>query len=138
MLSMNAESIPLVLNPINCGFPVPVEDPREEPLNFNELLIKRKSSTYCIRAGGDSMSGAGILKGDILVVDRSVIPKHEAIVVASLEGSFTVKRLLCPQGLHAPPVILHPEHSDYCDIQVHERTDFFLFGVVTAVVRTLR
>jgi DNA polymerase V len=75
------------------GFPSPAEQYLEPPLDLNELLIKRPAATYFVRVEGDSMIGAGIHDGDLLVVDRSLRPASGDIIIASVDGDFTVKTL---------------------------------------------
>lgn len=143
MLSMNnmpsicsPTGIPFFTEKVPCGFPSPGSDCREEPLDFNELLVPHRAASYCIRAGGDSMMGAGIFAGDILVVDRSIRPVFGDIVVAEYDGGFTVKRLLRPDSQDCK-AILHPENPDYDDIHVSENAELTIFGVVSAVVRRI-
>lgn len=128
-----SSGVPLFSDRIPAGFPSPAADYEERDLDFNELLVRRKASTYCLRVSGDSMEEAGILDGDILVVDRSVRPADGDIIVASLEGSFTVKRLRITAG----GVILCAENHRYSDIPIADEQDFLIFGVVTGVVRTM-
>jgi len=85
--------IPLSLTSVQAGFPSPAADYAEDGLDFNELLIHRKAATYCLKVTGDSMTGAGIFPGDILVVDRSIPPANGDIAVAAVNGEFTVKRI---------------------------------------------
>ncbi len=122
------------MTPVQAGFPSPAADYAEEGLDFNTLLVKRKAATYCLRVAGDSMNEAGILPEDIIVVDRSIRPVKGDIVVAALNGEFTVKRFFQRHG----SIILHPENSSYDDIIVGPEEDFRVFGVVTAVVRRYR
>ena len=129
-----AVSLPLFADRIPAGFPSPAADFAEEELDFNELLIRRRAATYCLRVSGDSMQGAGILPGDILVVDRSVYPLDSDIVVASLDGEFTVKRLITSGG----QAVLRPENPAYRETVITEDRDFLVFGVVTGVVRTMK
>ena len=72
------------------GFPSPAEQYLEPPLDLNELLVKRPAATYFVRVEGDSMSGAGISDGDLLVVDRSLRPADGDVIIASVDGDFTV------------------------------------------------
>jgi DNA polymerase V len=132
--SFPPEHIPLFTESIRAGFPSPAADYAEESLDFNDLLIRRRAATYCLRVAGDSMSGAGILPDDILVVDRSLSPANGDIVVAALNGEFTVKRFSRSRG----SVVLHPENPAYRAIAIGEEEDFQVFGVVTAVVRQLQ
>jgi DNA polymerase V len=120
--------------PIKCGFPSPAADSRENPLDFNDLLLKHKASTYCLKASGDSLEKSGIFDGDILVVDKSLNAKNNDLVVAEYEGEFTAKRL----KVSGENVSLHPENNDFDDIEITNFDNFSIFGVITAVVRTLR
>ena len=88
---MNAK--PKLSGSVVAGFPSPAEQYMEPPLDLNELLVKRPAATYFVRVSGDSMTGAGINDGDILVVDRSLRPADGDIIIACLDGDFTVKRL---------------------------------------------
>lgn len=74
------------------GFPSPAEQYQEQPLDLNELLVKRPAATFFVRVQGDSMIGAGITDGDLLVVDRSLLPADGDIIIACIDGDFTVKR----------------------------------------------
>ena len=109
------------------GFPSPAEQYLEPPLDLNELLVKRPAATYFVRVQGDSMSGAGISDGDILVVDRSVPAEHNRIVIAALDGELTVKRLVRQRGR----VYLAPENPDYPKIDITNREYVHIWGVVT-------
>jgi DNA polymerase V len=120
--------------PIACGFPSPAADSRENSLDFNELLLKHKSSTYCLKASGRSLENAGIFDGDILIVDKSLSPKQNDLVVAEYQGGFTAKRFKI-QGDH---IYLHPENDEFDDIIISERDSLSIFGVITGVVRTYR
>ena len=73
------------------GFPSPAEQYLEPPLGLNELLVKRPAATFFVRVEGDSMIGAGIRDKDLLVVDRSLTPANGDIIIASVDGEFTVK-----------------------------------------------
>ena len=75
------------------GFPSPAEQYMEPPLDLNELLVKHPAATYFVRVSGDSMTGAGINDGDLLVVDRSFRPADGDIIIACVDGDFTVKIL---------------------------------------------
>ncbi len=127
-------SVPCYLSPVHAGFPSPAADYADEGLDFNRLLIHRKAATYCLRVAGESMIGAGILPDDILVVDRSLTPADRDIVVASLDGEFTVKRFFRRDRR----IILRPENPMFEDIIIGPEENFSMFGVVTAVVRQYR
>lgn len=112
------------------SFPSPADDYIEQKLDLNELMVKRPAATFFVRATGDSMLSAGINTGDILVVDRSLKAVNKSIVVAYLNGEFTVKRFLLKNGRQ----ILAPENSKYQSIVILESDDFEIWGVVTYVV----
>lgn len=120
--------------PVKCGFPSPAVDSRENPLDFNKLLLKHQASTYCLKASGNSLEKSGILDGDILVVDKSINAKNNDLVIAEYEGEFTAKRL----KIKGDRVYLHPENNDFDDIEINNLDNFSIFGVISAVVRTLR
>jgi DNA polymerase V len=125
-------NIPLYLASVKAGFPSPAADYAEDGLDFNELLITHKAATYCLRVSGDSMIGAGILPDDILVVDRSLAPADGDIVVAAVQGEFTVKTLV----LRHRNIMLRSANPDYEPIRIGAQEDLEIFGVVTSVVRT--
>ena len=125
--------IPLFQSTVNAGFPSPAEDYVERPLDLNEKLIKRPAATFFVRAAGDSMTGAGILSGDILVVDRAAEPASGKIVIAALQGEFTVKRLKIAKD----KITLMPENPNYEPLEISPDIDMEIWGVVTAVVREL-
>ena len=87
-------SIPMLLTRISAGFPSPADEYLEDALDLNELMVARPTSTFFVRVEGDSMINAGICSGDILVVDRAAVSRlqHRDIVLAIVDGEFTVKR----------------------------------------------
>src|SRR5688572_12739365 len=120
----------LMTTPVRAGFPNPAEDARGLPLDLNELVVRHPVSTYYLRVEGDSMTGAGIVQGDIVVVDKSLNPKSGDIVVAAVDGDFTLKHLK-RQGEEAWLVAANPA---YKPIALHEAADAELWGVVTYVI----
>lgn len=122
--------LPLFAERVPAGFPSPAEGYLEKRLDLNELIIKHPAATYFLRVEGDSMIGAQISSGDILVVDRSESPTPGKIIVAILNGEFTVKRLV-KEGEH---LLLKPENPKYPKIVLEEGCDFEVFGVVTYVI----
>lgn len=126
-------SVPLAGGTASCGFPSPADDYLDSPLDFNELLVHNQAATFAVRLKSDSMTGAGLFPGDIAVVDRSVAPTNGCIVVALLDGEFTVKRYR-KQGER---VILHPENGAYPDIIIEGDRAFEIWGVVTKSIRML-
>jgi DNA polymerase V len=121
----------LYLTPVKAGFPSPADDYIEKSLDINDYLVKNPDATFLVRAQGDSMKDAGIISGDILVVDRSVRPVNNCIVLAVLNSEFTVKKFY----KQADTVRLVPENSDYKCIIVKKSDDFEVWGVVTASIR---
>lgn len=119
-----------MLTPIKAGFPNPAEDAGGFGLDLNDLLVPRPISTYYLRVDGDSMVGAGINSGDIVVVDKSLEARSGDIVVAAVEGEFTLKRLK-KQGREA---WLLPENPAFSPIALHEATDVAIWGVVTYTI----
>lgn len=115
---------------IPAGFPVPSTDLTQNALNIEELVVKHPAATYYVRVQGYSMINAGITTGDILVVDRSVEPKSGSIVVAVVDGEFTVKRYEISRGTQ----FLLPENDKYKPIEVKEGMQVEIWGVITYVI----
>ena len=122
--------IPLYLTPIQAGFPSPADDHIELPLDLNEYLIVNPSSTFCVCVEGNSMLEANIHPGDILVVDRSKPARHGKVVVAVVNGEFTVKRL----SITEKGTFLMPEHPAYEPILIGPDMDVQIWGVVTYTI----
>lgn len=122
--------IPFFLTPVAAGFPSPAEDYMERALDLNELMVTHPAATFFVRVRGDSMKGAGIFSGDILVVDRAFEPKDGHIVVAVLNGEFTVKRIL----KKGKTCFLAPENPSFSPIEVKEEMECQIWGVVTYVI----
>ncbi|AGR58854.1 MAG TPA: translesion error-prone DNA polymerase V autoproteolytic subunit [Salmonella bongori] len=124
-------TFPLFSDLVPCGFPSPAQDYVETRIDLNELLVQHPSATYFVKSAGDSMLGAGIGDGDLLIVDSARNPAHGDIVIAAVGGEFTVKRL----QLH-PVVMLKPENSAYTPIIIGSEDILDIFGVVTFIVKT--
>jgi DNA polymerase V len=122
---------PLVLALVAAGFPSPADDHLDRDLDLHELLIQHLASTFYVRLSGDSMQGAGLYDGDILVVDRSLEPKHHDIVIAVLDGELTVKRLYRQGNL----VQLRPANPRFPIITIHDDQELLIWGVVTGSIR---
>ena len=123
--------LPFYLHHISAGFPSPADDYVETGLDLNDLLVRNPAATFMVRVSGDSMIGAGIHDGDILVVDRSETAVHGKIVVVALDGEMTVKRLHLKGGRCR----LVPENKAFQPIQVGSEQDLQVWGVVVGVVR---
>ncbi len=115
------------------GFPAPGDDLVEEPLDLNDLLIENPTATFFVRVSGDSMEGARIFNGDILVVDRSIEPASGMIVVAAVYGELVVKRL----KKTATSLQLVSENEQYEPIEINDSDDCFVWGVVVGSARVL-
>lgn len=85
--------LPFFLSPVACGFPSPAQDYIEQTIDLNKLCVEHPTATFYVRASGHSMVNAGINDGDLLIVDRAIKASHGAIVLACLDGDFTVKKL---------------------------------------------
>ncbi len=122
---------PLFLALVAAGFPSPADDHLDRDLDLHELLIQHLASTFYVRLSGDSMQGAGLYDGDILVVDRSLEPKHHDIVIAVLDGELTVKRLYRQGNL----VQLRPANPRFPIMTIHDDQELPIWGVVTGSIR---
>lgn len=121
---------PLFEAGVPVGFPSPAGDYEENKLDLNRHLIKNPAATYFVRVSGDSMVGAGIHHGDLLVVDRSIEPKDKNVVIAVLNGELTVKIIRIRKG----KITLEAENKDYSAQEVNEDMEFEVWGVVTSVI----
>lgn len=126
--------LPLFMSRIQAGFPSPADDYVEGTLDLNRHLIRNPPATFFLRVQGESMLGAGIHPGDLLVVDRSIEPKHGSVVIAVLDGELTVKRLWQPS---LERVELRAENPAFPPIVIKEFQQFELWGVVTNVIHAL-
>jgi DNA polymerase V len=124
--------LPLAGASVAAGFPSPADDYIEVGLDLNELLIRHPSSTFFLRVSGDSMTGAGIQHGDLLVVDRSLEASPGQIVVAVLDGAFTLKRLVRHRGR----LRLEAANSAYPPLELHQCGDVQIWGVAIHVIHS--
>jgi DNA polymerase V len=125
--------IPMMGCSLSAGFPSPADDHIESRLDLNELLVKRPSSTFIFRVGGDSMIKAGIFDNDKLIVDRSITPLNGMIVIADIGGEATIRRLTRTKG----KTLLIAENDAVSPIEFPDDSDLVVFGVVTGVIRQL-
>ncbi|HFO7535283.1 TPA: translesion error-prone DNA polymerase V autoproteolytic subunit [Escherichia coli] len=123
------QPLPLYGDLVPCGSPA--QDYVEQRIDLNELLIQHPSATYFVKASGDSMIDAGIGEGDLLVVDSSRKAEHGDIVIAAVDGEFTVKRLQL-----WPTVQLNPENRAWSPIIIGSEETLDVFGVVTFIVKS--
>ncbi|MFP4077125.1 MAG: LexA family protein [Halochromatium sp.] len=119
--------------PVQAGFPSPAEDDQDAAIDLNELLAPHPEACFLLRVSGESMTGAGIDDGDVLVVDRALEPSHGRIVIAVVDGEFTVKRLH-----HRPQAVrLEAAHADYPPITLSDGQELQVWGVVTRVIKSV-
>lgn len=117
---------PLLAEPVPAGFPSPASDYIETRLSLDEHLVEHQEATFFVRVAGHSMTDFGIHDGDLLVVDRALEPQDRHIVVAVIDGEFTVKQLCrLPEG-----VLLRAGHRGHADILVGPEQDLMVWGVV--------
>lgn len=127
-------NISLFLSFIHAGFPSPADDYVDSVLDLNELVITHPAATFFVRVSGESMINAAICENDVLVVDRSIEAADRSIVVAILNGEFTVKRLRKTRDA----VYLLPENPKFKPIKISENSDFQVWGVVTYIIHKAR
>lgn len=130
-LQLETELVVPFLGGVNAGFPSPANDFIEQGIDLNKELIKHPSSTFYAYANGHSMTKAGIHDGDLLIIDKSLPYKNDAIVVCYLDGEFTLKRLQLMNG----KCYLKPENDSFQSIEVTKDNDFLIWGVVTYSIK---
>jgi len=121
--------VPYFLETVHAGFPSPASDYIESPIDLNKHLIKNGAATFLVRAQGQSMVGSGIIDQAVLIVDRSIKPTHNSIVIASIDGEFVCKRLKLK-----PEICLVPDNPDYSPIFINDDQDLEIVGTVTAAI----
>lgn len=121
--------LPFADGGIRAGFPSPAQDSISESIDLNRELVPHPASTFYARAEGDSMEGCGIDSGDLLIIDKSIEPEDGDIVVAFIDGDFTLKKVRMdkPHGC----LWLVPSNPAYSPIKVTEDDDFLIWGVLT-------
>lgn len=128
----NKTDNPLFNSYIHAGFPSPADDYIDKSLDFNELLITHTAATFCLKVKGKSMIDLGITEGDIVIVDKSIQAVNGNLVVACINGEFTLKMLR--KGNES--VALLSANPDYPPIEIGTSDDFSIFGVVTFVIHS--
>ncbi len=127
------QEMPLAQNGVSAGFPSPADDFKELRISIDQEVVKNAEATFYARVSGESMQGAGLDDGDLLVIDRSLEPIDNKIAVCFIDGEFTVKRLKVTKD----EVLLIPENPKYQSIKVTEENELIIWGVVTYVVKKL-
>lgn len=125
--------LPFIPEGIKAGFPSPAADFEETKISLDSFLIKNKEATFYAKASGNSMTGAGIDNGDILVIDRSIEPSDNKIAICFIDGEFTVKRI----KIINQKLFLQPENDSYKPIEVLEENEFMIWGIVTYVIKKM-
>ena len=115
---------------VAAGFPSPAEEYLDMDLNLHEYLVQNPAATFCVRANGDSMLDANIQSGDVMVVDRALSPANNSIVLAVLDGEFTVKRIKKNEN----ELYLMPANEQYQPMKITDDIDFQVWGVVTFII----
>ena len=115
---------------LSCGFPSPADDHLDEGIDLNSAYIRNKDATFFGRVKGDSMEGAGLSDGDLLIIDKSLEPRNGKIAVCFIDGEFTVKRLAVNDG----NLYLSPENDNFTPIKITEEMDFLVWGVITHII----
>lgn len=126
--------VPFFGHAVRAGFPSPADDYVADTLDLNDHLMPRKEASYLIRAKGDSMVGAGIHDGDILIVDKSITAADGCVVIALLDGQFTVKTLEKKRG----KIRLMPANPEFQPIDMKDEQELQIWGVVTNVIHSLK
>ena len=125
------KSLHLAQEKISAGFPSPADDFKELRISIDQEVVRNEEATFYARVSGESMQGAGLDDGDLLVIDRSIEPKNGKIAVCYIDGEFTVKRLKVVED----GVFLIPENPKYQPIKVTEENELIVWGIVTYVVK---
>jgi DNA polymerase V len=126
--------LPLVSASVEAGFPSPADDHLERGIDLNEELIRNPAATFLVRVKGESMRDAGIHTGDTLIVDKSVSPADRQIVVAMIDGEFTVKRFRKLNGR----IFLEAANDSFSPIEVGENQELTIWGAVTFIIHQAR
>ena len=122
--------IPIATENVSAGFPSPADNYIDGELDLNSYLIKNPPATFFVKVSGDSMINAGIYQKDILIVDKSLEAKNNDIVIAVVNGEFTLKRFY----KRSKTIKLIPENPDYREIIITSDMNFEIWGVVTNVI----
>jgi DNA polymerase V len=123
----------LIDQAVQAGFPSPAEDHAQKRIDLNEVLIKHPQATFLLRVSGHSMREAGIDDGDVVLVDRAIGPRHGHVVVAVVDGDFTIKRLY-KRGGRFKLQAANPTHPDIVPV---DGQTVEIWGVVTNVIKAM-
>ena len=121
----------LVEEGISAGFPSPADDFKEIRISLDKELVKNKDATFYARVSGDSMIGAGLDDGDLLIIDRSLYAENGKIAVCLIDGEFTVKRI----KKEGKKLYLLPENKKYKPIELEQENELIIWGIVEYVIK---
>ena len=125
--------VTLYLNSVCAGFPSPASDYLEGEIDLNRYLIKNPLATFIVKSQGNCMLQAGIHSGDLLIVDKSIKPKNNSIVIASINGDLIVKRI----KISGKKFLLSSDNKDYGNVKINNESDIFIWGIVTKVIHNV-
>ena len=128
------QSPPLVAWHISCGFPSPADDYRKSELDMNELVIVHAEATFYVRVSGDSMEGTGLYEGDVLVVDRALVARNNALIVVLVYGECTALSL----STIGDTLFLMPENPRSEPLPIAEEMEFRVWGIASYGIHRLR
>ena len=131
---LNLQDIKVAEPRVAAGFPSPADDFIEMEINLQDYIVKNKEATFCVKVEGTSMTKAGINSGDIMIVDRSLHPKHNDIVLAVIDGEFTVKRI----AVNENRLYLMPENDNFSPIKITTAMNFQVWGIITHIIHKAR
>ena len=132
-VNIKTMKVTLYLNPVCAGFPSPASDYLEGEIDLNRYLIKNPLATFIVKSQGNCMLQAGIHSGDLLIVDRSIKPKNNSIVVASIDGDLTVKRI----KISGKIFLLTSDNKKYQNIKINNESNISIWGVITKVIHNV-
>ena len=124
------EKIQLFEGSVQAGTPTSTDNQLDLDLDLHDHLVKNPSTTFCVKAIGESMKDAGIQSGDVMIVDKSLEPQNRSIVIAVIDGEFTVKRV----NVNERELYLMPENSNFSPIKITHDMNFQIWGVVTFII----
>ena len=131
---LNLQDIKVAEPRVAAGFPSPADDFIEMEINLQDYIVKNKEATFCVKVEGTSMTKAGINSGDIMIVDRALHPKHNDIVLAVIDGEFTVKRI----AVNENSLYLMPENDNFSPIKITTAMNFQVWGIITHIIHKAR
>jgi DNA polymerase V len=129
----NTQELPFISSGIKAGFPSPAADFDGSKISLDHVLVKNREATFYAKASGNSMIGAGIDDGDILVIDKSLEPQNNKVAVCFIDGEFTIKRIKIEKDC----VYLMPENKNYQPIKVTDENELVIWGIVTYVIKSI-